>query len=169
MLIVEIYRRLLNLILRFLLYPLLRQDLTPSGTLYFSFSLAISILLSSFLHLSLSLSSSNRIAHTRDRDCTCNRISMTVPAGDLTTCHPLYQFTAAGDPGCTHVNRASAVYLWFLPTVHLRTGLSNDSVFALTAERLPRALLTPVIGNRTYLPSRASLFTRAQPNLRLLA
>lgn len=37
---------------------------------------------------------------------TCNRISMTVATNDLTTCHPLYQFAAAGDYGFTYVKQA---------------------------------------------------------------
>lgn len=42
--------------------------------------------------------------------------------------------------GLTHVNRASSVYLQFLPTAWpVYAARSNDSVFALTAEeRLPR-------------------------------
>lgn len=111
MLIVEIYRRLVNLIpaSSFLLFTAVSPVRPFSLPLV---PLAIALALSGFRHRAFPLVPSARSrAHTREYDCTCNRISMTVPAGDLTTCHPLYQFTAAGDLGFTHVNWASSVYL----------------------------------------------------------
>jgi len=60
-------------------------------------------LLPSLSHSHFSVARSQIVAYTRKCDCTCNRISMTALAGDLTTCHSLYQFATAGNHGFTYV------------------------------------------------------------------
>lgn len=146
MLIVEIYRRLLNLI------PASSSPHSAATVSTLPPSLPHALLLPlSFAPPLAPFPLATALAHTRECDCTCNRISMTVPASDLTTCHPLYQFTAAGDLGFTHVNCAHPLCTYsFYPPRALCIGLSNDSVLVLTAERLPGTLLNPIIWNRSY-------------------